>query len=427
MNRLDMPQPNQGDSNELTALTMEDRKEFRASSENVLSEEASPLYSALLDSYTRENKEGEINLQLSNDIVVGDSFEVTNFGAVETSQTDALIHNRPEQSPGEAFAKDAIFVHGGKATFCYLPSEDKWYKMPGPCYEHKRSKEYQMISWQDKLHVVKSSDQRDFHVERYDPLVNGWFSSDWNFASLSFGMQPAQLVVMGDEIYAVQNQLTTLEVFIKKFDFESNSMEHILVTLPFLLVGACVVAMDKCLYVISGGWERQESQNSIFQASKYAGRFNTVENKWEEIASMQEPRFSACGVSAHGKIFIAGGLNFGRNDHLFMQTCEVYDASTNEWQFVASLKAPRADASMLCIEGTLYVVGGVHDIHRTHPALAIERYDLEKNKWKKKTKIPAKKSLPWKKSRVMFKACTQRVFEEVINKPTSNGDYSRLL
>lgn len=421
MNRLDMPQTKQGDSNELTALAKEDRKEFRASRRDVLSGEASTLYSALLDSDTRENK-GEINLQLSNDIAMGDSFEVTNSGAEKISQTN----DRAQQSPSEAFAKDAIFVHGGKATFCYLPSEDKWYKMPGPCYEHKSSKAYQMISWQDKLHVVKrsSSDQRDFHVERYDPLVNGWVSLDWN----SFGVRSTQLVVLGDEIYAVHNQITTLEVSIKKFDVESNSMEHILETLPFrvLGIGACIVAMDKCLYVISGGWERQESQNFGFQASKYAGRFDTVENKWEEIASMQDPRFSACGVNAHGKIFIAGGFNFRRNDHVLIQTCEVYDASTNEWQFIASLKAPRLDASMLCIEGTLYVVGGVHDFKHSVPALAIERYDMEKNKWKKKTKTPAKNSLPWKKSRVMFKACAQRVFEEVINTSTSNGDYSRL-
>lgn len=579
MNLLDMPQPKQDDSNELT-LVVKDRIEFRAS-RNVLSA-ASPFFSALLDSDTKETKEGIIRLEHITDTVMRDVLEFMQSGNVEITSTNVrdlieaadnlllpslkttagrfleqklsisnciftyyfaeryqceelvasarkfiaanfasvaksadflnlesqqveqwissddiivakeddvlkillnwIEHSKSErkgkleyllrhvrlafvtrdylkndvvtnhlvkensaclnlvrdavkgvhsatdndvqQPPRKVFAKEAIFVHGGKITFCYLPTEHKWYELPGPWCERKQ----QMISCQNELYIVPGSPASDFSaVERYDPSSNRWVSSDWELSKPAYPERLSKLVALGDEIYSVDNQLARREVSVEKFDVESNSWKS-LWTLPFLVLGACVVAMDNYLYVISGSWERQGNQN---QASKCAGRFDTVENKWEEIADVQEARCSACGVAAHGKIFIAGGLTFG-NGHVLnpplFQTSEVYDASTNEWQYIASLKAPRINASMLCIEGTLYVVGGVHDFGHTLPALSVECYDFEKNKWKKKTKIPAKKLLPRKKTTVKFKACSQRVFEELINKPTeptSKKAYSR--
>ncbi|XP_078377975.1 kelch-like protein 40 [Oculina patagonica] len=328
-----------------------------------------------------------------------------------------------QQPPRKVFSKEAIFVHGRKITFCYLPTEDKWYELPGPWCERMQ----QVISCQNKLYVVSGSPASDFSaVEKYDPSHNRWTSSDWALSKPAHPERSSKLVALGDQIYSVDDQITRREVSIEKFDVESNSWE-LLWTLPFLVLGACVVAMDNYLYVISGSWERQGSQNG--QPSKCAGRFDTVENKWEEIANVQEARCFACGVAAHGKIFLAGGSILG-NGIKFFQTCEVYDASTNEWQFIASLRSPRTSASMVCIEGTLYVVGGIHgDFKHLKPALSVESYDFEKNKWKKKSKIPAKKLLPGKNSTVRFKACSQRVFEELINKPTettSKGAYSRL-
>lgn len=326
--------------------------------------------------------------------------------------------NGIQQPPRNVFAKEAIFVHGGTKAFCYLPAEDTWHELPGPWCERKQ----QMISFQDKLYVVQASPSSEFSaVERYDPSFNRWGSLDWKLSKPATSLK---LVVLGSEIYSVDNLTSTREVSVEKFNVESNAWERGLSTLPFQVLGACVVAMDNYLYVISGRWERQESQTHGFKASNSAGRYDTVENRWEQIAEVQEARWDACGVAAHGKIFIAGGAILPQ----FIHTCEVYDASTNEWQFIASLRSPRTRASMLCIEGTLYVVGGVHNFGRFSFPLSIEYYDFEKNKWKKKTKVPANKLLSRNKNSVKLKACVQRVFEELISKPTlpaSKGAYSR--
>ena len=63
---------------------------------------------------------------------------------------------------------------------------------------------------------------------------------------------------------------------------------------------SCVVAAGNHLYVCGGRKEGAYVTN--------AERFDTVGNKWEEIASMQQKRGNGFGVASEGKIFVAGGF-----------------------------------------------------------------------------------------------------------------------
>ena len=88
-------------------------------------------------------------------------------------------------------------------------------------------------------------------------------------------------------------------------------------------------------------------------------------------------------MTTKGKIFVAGG----RKDwESVLKTCEMYNISTNEWQFIGSLKVPREECSMICLKGTLYVLGGVDIYERIQ--LNVECYDPTEDKWIEKTTIP---------------------------------------
>ena len=115
-----------------------------------------------------------------------------------------------------------------------------------------------------------------------------------------------------------------------------------------------------------------------------AERFDTVENKWEEIANMRQKRVHACRVATEGKIFVTGGRDNWESDSV--KACEMYNISTNEWQFIGSLKVPREHGCMLCLKGTLYVLGDTDDSCRSK--LSVECYDATKDKWIEKTTIP---------------------------------------
>ena len=127
----------------------------------------------------------------------------------------------------------------------------------------------------------------------------------------------------------------------------------------------------KITYFVGGYW--REAKRCLTKASRY----NVFTDKSDIIAEMTMPRCSACGVAAHGKIFIAGGTT---GNMVVTATCEVYDGTTNEWQFIESLNAPCCLGSMVCLKGSLYVLPS--------SSLVAECYDFEEKVWKEKTKLP---------------------------------------
>ena len=164
---------------------------------------------------------------------------------------------------------------------------------------------------------------------------------------------------------------------------------------------SCVVAAGNHLYVCGG-----------FLASEFvtkAERFDTVGNKWEEIANMQQKRGYACGVATERKIFVAGG---NEDWESYLKTCEMYNISTNEWQFIGSLKVPRVDGSMMCLKGTLYVLGGTDDSCRRK--LNVECYDPTKDKWIEKTTIPV--NMISKGNKDTFTGCVLNLSKGVLDK-----------
>ena len=158
------------------------------------------------------------------------------------------------------------------------------------------------------------------------------------------------MAVVRGQIYAINVDKNTKKSTVERYDEGLWSWETILSSDEGCRDNSCVVAAGNCLYVL-GGRPLQESESCA-----KAERFDTVESKWEEIADMQQERECAFGVATQGKIFVAGGQ--GRLGFL-LKTCEMYNISTNEWQFIKSLNSPRRLGSMVCVNGTLYVLGGI--------------------------------------------------------------------
>lgn len=151
----------------------------------------------------------------------------------------------------------------------------------------------------------------------------------------------------------------------------------------------------------------------------YAGRYDIIRKRWDKVANMQQARFDASGIAARGNIFIVGGtivefeFRYPRGPTVATKTCEIYNVSTNEWQFITSLHAPRWGGSMVYLKGALYVVGGAlfRDRLDFKEVLFIESYDFEWNTWKLKTKIPV---LNW--NNITCKGSSPRVNKRVLRK-----------
>ena len=104
---------------------------------------------------------------------------------------------------------------------------------------------------------------------------------------------------------------------------------------------------------------------------------------------------------------------------IVLNTCEVYNPSTNEWQRMGNLCVPRHSASMVCFSGRMYVIGGLKNTskHYTTRELSVEMFDSETNEWKEKTTIPvANENGEERRKQIHYKACIASVHKDVLEK-----------
>ncbi|XP_022808531.1 kelch-like protein 2 [Stylophora pistillata] len=268
------------------------------------------------------------------------------------------------QSPRKGLETRVIVARGGKYTFCYIPEEDQWKRLPDGTKE-LNARTSKMIKFRDQLFTFAKSEG----AERYDPIFNDW-------SALKSHPESSNVTIVEGEIYAVQVNTTDQKTTVVKYNVELCRWET--VDLSFdqdCRKDTCVVAAGRHLYMI-GGWKitREYFANGE--------RFDTVKKTWEEIANMQVERGGAFGVATQGEIFVAGGVCSGKR----LNSCEMYNISTNEWQFFQCLNVPRYYGSMVQLNGKLYVLGGMNEDKVNE--LSVECFDTAEDKWVQKTTIP---------------------------------------
>ena len=90
----------------------------------------------------------------------------------------------------------------------------------------------------------------------------------------------------------------------------------------------------------------------------------------------------------------------------------MFNISTNEWQLIGCLEVPREGGSMVCLKGTLYVLGGTDDYGRS--GLTVESYDPTEDKWIEKTTIPVK--MISQDNKDTFTGCVLKLSKGVLHK-----------
>ena len=284
------------------------------------------------------------------------------------------------QSPRKGQETRVIVARGGKYTFCYIPEEKLWKRLPDGLRD-KNANSNQMIKFRDQLFFFG----RHENTERYDPAFNVW-------SELNLRRDYSKLVVLKGEIYAVSDSI------IEKYNVKRCTWETLISSCQGYRKNACVIAAGSHLYLF-GGRIRSIREEYVAKAE----RFDTVENKWEEIADMHEGRSDAFGVATENKIFVAGGLRNGTK----LKTCEMYDTSTNGWQLVANLNVPRFCGSMVCLNGKLYVLGGENDSNQSERS--VECFYPANDQWIHKKIIPGVTTSS-------FTGCVLKLSRELLDK-----------
>ena len=304
---------------------------------------------------------------------------------------------------------EAIVVRRRKKTYCYFPEKDEWKRLADGLSED-RDHTTQIIKFRDQLYSFPRRRYAD--TERYDPAFNSWTTLRLPLPNDTFS-----LAVVNGQIHAMyQIQLweevedprphfpshrrpvaVWFELVIKRYDVELCTWETLSSSQKsHYQDDSCIVAFGNCLYILGGG------------CSNKASRFDTVESKWEEIASMPISESSPCGVATQEKIFVTSAHG---------QQCEVYQVSTNEWHTIPSLNftRPVVSCSLVCLNETVYVLG-VAEKNSSQPAeIVVNSYDPKLNKWIQKTSIPINKSSD--EETYSFQCSTLKLSKGLLTKP----------
>ena len=329
----------------------------------------------LIDVVTNELvQESFACLRLTSAALKGSSF---------SSEGDVL------QTPRKGVELQSIVVCAGYENFCYFPEKDQWKRLPGG----KSTGHTQMTRYREKLFRFP----RGGSVERYDPVFNVW-------SELELRENVSRVAIVKGEMYALELNTFEQQTIVKIYNVEQCSWETLLSSNEACRGQACVVSAGSYLYVFGG--KPPETREYVAKAE----RFDTVIKKWEEIADMLEERGDAFGEATKEKIFVAGGNH--REGNSVLQTCEIYNILTNEWQLTGSLNVSRMRGSMVCLNGKLYVLGGerVED----HRELKVECFNSEEGKWIHKTTIPSSSSR-YNDERI-FNGCALKLSKGVLDK-----------
>ncbi|XP_078375820.1 kelch-like protein 21 [Oculina patagonica] len=323
----------------------------------------------------------------------------------------------------------ADFFHGVYPCF-YLPATDEWYCLPAiegqPYVEH-------IVSCRGKVFVVIEDIAT---TQCYDPDLNRWSPAPWTKVepSLPFATKPLwQVLVVKDQICFIVAEVGSAALC--TYNFDTSSLKPLLNWVEKRCF--CAVAVDRYIYVIGG---TILGRSALYPPLSECSRFDTEAEEWQNIAPLNEARIGAFGVCKNEKIFIAGGHWEDRfSQVIFMNSCEVYNILTDEWQLIANLKLNRNLGSMVLVDDVLFVLGGrTTDRYHSGPKWSdtVECYDHEKDEWNNKANVPASKMTiekreEWDKKAnipVSIEGCSLQVFTGVLNNLVSiDRDYMVLV
>ena len=303
---------------------------------------------------------------------------------------------------------EGIFLCGGRKALCYLPQVNMWYQMANMTFEHEN---HAVVLNQQKVCIFsKQNTESQSHVlEYYVPSTNLWcsfqsgFVYDEQFCSVS--------AVSGCSFL---NALTYVEhiPYMYTYDINTNNW-NMQEDTPINRWGVCVISQGHHIYIIGG----TNSVDAVAAGNTKVERFNPSDESVEEVAPLNEARHNAFGAAMNDKIYVAGGIQLREQRCILLNTCEVYDPSTNEWHLMAELCVPRHSASMVCFNGALYVIGGLKNTSNQVATreLSVEMFDSETSEWKEKSTIPVGgESGDERDKQIHYKACTATIHKDVL-------------
>ena len=303
------------------------------------------------------------------------------------------------------------------AVYFYVPERDAFYRLPETS-DAERPRNY-IFTCCGKLFCVSESSGYISRPQCYVPESNCWSPVPWSISAfqqelISSGQRLTEVLVISSKIYFIVegNYIHSISSM-SKYDLDASQWTIKVdmgkeVQYPTLAKGlGCLVAAGKFLYTIGGCIDIPRYSDDL-ETLSHCARFDTEENKWQDIADLQEARCGAFGVGTDENIFIVGGSRAGQK----LRTCEVYNSNTDEWHVIASQLTSFDvwSGRVVLVNDTLHLLGCT--TYWSEEELIVQYYGNEKDEWNGKTSIPVGKGLaPYR----IWGASSLQILKEALN------------
>ena len=266
--------------------------------------------------------------------------------------------------------QNAIVACEKNSVLCYIPSEDKWYKL-SRMLSTKNFFSHAVSVCQGKLFFI-GGNKEGCPAERYDPTVNTWSPLE----SLKQKIKFCTVVTFQGLLYVIggveQDENKRLST-VQRYNPDQN-LWQVVSSLNSPRSSVCAVATGNHLYAICG--------KSDVELVNIVERFDPKEKAWCLVAPILECRSDACGVAVNEKLFVFGGLM--REEYPHSSLCEMYDPVTDLRSSIANTITPRVCVSAVSFKGHIFVCGDFGE----DGFLQIFMYNVVTNQWKFCTMFP---------------------------------------
>ena len=239
--------------------------------------------------------------------------------------------------------ENAIVACGKNSVLCYIPSEDKWYRL-SPMLSTRNFFSQAISVCQGKLFFI-GDNSNGCPAERYDPAVNTWsplesFKKKIKFCTV-VTFQGLLYVIGGVE----QEENKCLST-VQRYNPDKN-LWQVVPSLSSPRSQVCAVATGNHLYAVGG--------KSNVGYVNIVERFDPEEKAWYLVAPTLEKRVAPCGVAVNEKLFVFG--RFSSENYTHSNLCEMYDPATDMWSNIANTctVTPGWSLSAVSFKGNIFV------------------------------------------------------------------------
>ena len=255
---------------------------------------------------------------------------------------------------------------------CYVPSEEKWYKMAGITKTLARKQPIGPVvsTCHGKVYLAGQNNAGKCTLERYDASGNSWAPVK-SCAAVSTCFSPAVVSFQGLLYMVGGKEGNEGSGRVHRYNPDTNLWQEV-APMSIVRCGICTVAGKTSLYAI-GGFSKGVALDVV-------ETFDPVRNCWNRIASTLEKKAHACGAVVRDKLFLFGGFTAGGSLTSHSNLTEMYDTATNMWSSIECVGAPQSALSAVSFKGKVFVICASIEEGKLH-SFSLQAYDVNKNEW----------------------------------------------